>query len=202
MIKSPHASSDQALTRSIENELLIKEARRRQRWFRTSMLGVIILLGISIFLVTDPRGPASTTPPSAAPQPKYNSQVFARKSSIRLLECDGRAVVRPTNFVIACGDGNTAVTNTHWMSWSSTIATGTTTFVVNLCVPYCAASPFTTIKGARIELFHPVKRRSVSYFTSIVVRYTLNGRAQQYRITDLPTHPITQKLNSSTSTSS
>ena len=64
-----------------------------------------------------------------------------KASPVKILACTGTTLSRPRNFVISCADANAALTQTHWSTWSANRATGTTRFALNLCTPYCAASP-------------------------------------------------------------
>lgn len=59
-----------------------------------------------------------------------------------LVDCVERPQVRPHDFVLACGDGNNALTSLHWSHWGRYSATATGVDVVNDCVPYCAAGHF------------------------------------------------------------
>lgn len=59
-----------------------------------------------------------------------------------VVDCVERPQVRPHDFVLACGDGNNALTSLHWSHWGTYSATATGVDVVNDCVPYCAAGHF------------------------------------------------------------
>ncbi|MGC8465867.1 MAG: hypothetical protein ACP5O0_08040 [Acidimicrobiales bacterium] len=173
-----------------DNQLLIREARRRQRRFRAGIGALVVLIAISILVIGYHLGGSSAGPRSNALTPAQNAKTLTHSSPTRFLQCNGVAAIRPKNFIIACADGNTAVQNTHWTTWSESHAVGTTTFVVNLCVPYCAASPLTTIHGAKVELSRPVKHRNATYFTSVDVLYTFKGKVHNYEVSNLPTHPL------------
>ncbi|MET8979526.1 hypothetical protein ABZX85_28385 [Streptomyces sp. NPDC004539] len=59
-----------------------------------------------------------------------------------LLDCAGRPQIRPADYILACGDGNSRLTSMHWSRWTSQEADGQGVNVVNDCVPYCAAGTF------------------------------------------------------------
>jgi hypothetical protein len=49
---------------------------------------------------------------------------------------------KPTEIVLACGDGNTLLEKLHWSSWSASKAAGSGTYSVNDCTPTCVAGHF------------------------------------------------------------
>jgi len=49
---------------------------------------------------------------------------------------------RPDSIVIACGDGNLALTNLHWNSFGGASASASGSYGVNDCIPNCAAGHF------------------------------------------------------------
>lgn len=61
-----------------------------------------------------------------------------RASRARIVDCTGHQVVAPRSYVLACGDGNTALVRLHWTHWGGRRATATGTEELNLCVPDCA----------------------------------------------------------------
>jgi hypothetical protein len=98
-----------------------------------------------------------------------------------LLTCQGTVVTEPTSFIITCADANTQLTKTHWNSWTSTGARGTTRFAMNLCTPYCAASPMSYFANSTVALSAPVKTKKGTLFSLMVVHYTLHGQAKTFR---------------------
>jgi hypothetical protein len=54
-----------------------------------------------------------------------------------IVDCTGHSVVTPHEYVLACGDGNTALTHLRWTGWGARTATATATEELNLCVPDC-----------------------------------------------------------------
>ncbi|ADB50592.1 hypothetical protein [Conexibacter woesei] len=71
------------------------------------------------------------------------SAVAARPSHPVLPTCAGRAAVKPSRFVIACADGNFALTGLRWSRWNATEGVAKGTSVVNTCDPNCAGGRFT-----------------------------------------------------------
>lgn len=98
----------------------------------------------------------------------------------KVLACSGKAVIKPTTFVISCADGNSGLSATHWRSWASTSAKGTTTFGLNPCTPYCAASPIAYYEGATVTLSAPVSTKHGVLFSKLVVAYKQKGAAKTF----------------------
>lgn len=69
--------------------------------------------------------------------------VAARPSHPVLPTCAGRGAVKPARFVIACADGNFALTGLRWSKWNATEGVAKGTSVVNTCEPNCAEGRFT-----------------------------------------------------------
>ncbi|MEV6806122.1 hypothetical protein [Streptomyces sp. NPDC051132] len=59
-----------------------------------------------------------------------------------LVDCRWQRTVRPGDFLLACGDGNSRLTNLTWSEWNRGEATAVGTNMVNDCRPYCAAGTF------------------------------------------------------------
>jgi hypothetical protein len=60
-----------------------------------------------------------------------------------VFDCPGQhAMVRPTSFVLACADGNSAFEKLAWSTWAPGLASAKGTLVQNDCTPYCAAGHF------------------------------------------------------------
>ncbi|MFF9275972.1 hypothetical protein [Streptomyces griseosporeus] len=59
-----------------------------------------------------------------------------------LVDCLWHAQVRPADFVLACGDGNSRLVSLHWSRWDARAAVGEGVNMVNDCKPYCAAGRF------------------------------------------------------------
>jgi hypothetical protein len=84
---------------------------------------------------------ATTAAAPAAPAPPASA---ARGHTAIVVDCAGHPQTRPGGFVLACGDGNYALTSLHWSQWQPGSADGAGNAVVNNCVPYCAAGRFHT----------------------------------------------------------
>ncbi|MFJ5531824.1 hypothetical protein [Streptomyces sp. NPDC093261] len=91
-------------------------------------LGAVALLSAAV-------GTASAAPPA---------EDAAQRQPVRpvLVDCVWHAQVRPADFMIACGDGNSRLSSLHWSHWDPGSATASGINVVNDCKPYCAAGRF------------------------------------------------------------
>lgn len=99
----------------------------------------------------------------------------------RLLSCGGKPLLRPAGTVVlACADANTLLKATRWRAWNARSATGTTDFGLNLCNPYCAASPITWFRNSRVTLTAPKRTAHGLLFTRVVVTYSLHGKMKRF----------------------
>jgi hypothetical protein len=98
-------------------------------------------------------GAAIALSPLAAAGPALAAAAPAHQLTI--VNCTGHTVVAPRDYVLACGDGNTALTRLHWSHWGRPTATATATEELNLCVPDCVDGKLTrfpvTVVAERIR---------------------------------------------------
>lgn len=96
--------------------------------------------------------------------------VAARPSHPVLPTCAGRGAVKPSRFVIACADGNFALTGLRWSRWNATEGVAKGTSVVNTCDPNCADGRFTrsrvNVRAWRLRAC-PTLQREI--FTRLIV---------------------------------
>lgn len=91
-----------------------------------------------------------------------------------LVDCLGRPGVRPADYVLACGDGNSRLTSLHWQRWDATAAVARGVNVVNDCEPYCAAGTFRSY-GVVVRLDRPhswQQEPDVRQYTRMTLTYT------------------------------
>jgi hypothetical protein len=99
---------------------------RGHRTTRTAAL-LCAALGLTAAVGTASAAPAAS-PPTARPG-----------ASPVLVDCLWHPKVRPTAFILACGDGNSRLASLKWDHWNARSAKATGVNVVNDCKPYCAA---------------------------------------------------------------
>ena len=158
-------------------ELLFKEARARQR--RRRRRGVafaVLVVGIAasaMAIGVTTAGPSSTSSGSSA-------SVLTSNNGVKVITCTGARVVRPSTLIISCADANTLLTATHWSTWNAKGATGTTRFGMNLCTPYCAASPITYFPHSTVSLSAPLTSHRATYFSQLVVHYVMGSARKTF----------------------
>lgn len=159
------------------SELLFKEAKQRQRRRRTrrTLVGVsvVAIAAAAMAVGVSTAGPSATTPGSTP-------SVLATDHNVKVVTCSGASVVRPRTLIVTCADANTLLTATKWSTWTAKGATGTTTFGMNLCTPYCAASPISYFPRSSVHLFAPVTSRRGTFFSQLAVRYVMGSKVKTF----------------------
>ena len=142
----------------------ISSARSRALAVAAAGCAAIAALGAS------GTGFASTAGPAARP--------------VVIVNC-GRAQVEPTQFVLACADGNAYLKGLHWVSWHS-VAFGSGTEVVNDCSPTCVGGKFYSYP-ALITVWRAAARpghHGQQYFSRLTVIHT--GKLSRPHAATLP----------------
>jgi hypothetical protein len=85
-------------------------------------------------------GAVTTAAHASARTVTHPSQLFSER--IVVLDCLGKAEVRPSSFILACADANDYLTKLSWTSWGPHLASAVGTQEENDCIPYCAAGHF------------------------------------------------------------
>jgi hypothetical protein len=107
---------------------------RKARIAGFSALGLGVVLALSACNAGGSSAGAAATGTPAAPQASA-----ADGQSLVLATCRGKAVVKPTTYVLECFDAINTLTDLRWTTWGQT-ATATGTEELNACVPDCAPS--------------------------------------------------------------
>ncbi len=112
-------------------------------------------------------GTACATPPTAP-------TVKRQPGHPVLVDCFWHPEVRPADFLIACGDGNSRLTSLHWQLWNPSSALASGVNVVNDCKPYCAAGKFHSYPViVRLEQPQPWKKHpQLQHYTQMSLVYT------------------------------
>jgi hypothetical protein len=93
--------------------------------------------------------------------------------------CTGKAEVRPSSFIISCGDGNSYLTKLKWNAWGSSTARADGIFTMNNCDPYCAAGKFVSSHAA-VTLSKPKSVKGVRFFTNLHVGYVSGPKFKSF----------------------
>ena len=103
------------------------------------VIGAVSIPALGLALGLGLSAPAQASATSGA----HASHLYPEYSErIVVLNCLGKAQVRPRSFVLACADGNDYLTGLSWTSWGPHLASGVGTQELNDCIPYCAAGHF------------------------------------------------------------
>ncbi|MFF8990590.1 hypothetical protein ACF09H_11735 [Streptomyces sp. NPDC014983] len=160
---------------------------------RGTVMGTAVTLAAAALLTTGMTA-ASASPPTTPPSP--TATAHSSHGDRVLVDCFSHRNVRPTDFILACGDGNSRLKGLHWSSWGAGGATGTGTNWVNDCKPYCAAGAFhpypvvIRLSGDTKWTKHP----SFDRYTQLSLTYTGTrpegfDRVMSYPLWDGPSSP-------------
>lgn len=134
------------------------------------------LVTLAVALCAAAALPGAMGTSSAAPSAAHT--VRQQSAGPVLVDCFWHAHVRPTDFMIACGDGNSRLTSLRWSSWGTNTAVATGVNVVNDCKPYCAAGRFHAHPViVRLDRPHPWKKNPrLEHYTRMSLSYTGSSR--------------------------
>jgi hypothetical protein len=152
---------------------------RGHRTTRTAAL-LCAALGLTAAVGTASAAPAaspatdrSTARPSAPPV---------------LVDCLWHPKVRPSAFILACGDGNSRLASLKWDHWNARSAKATGVNVVNDCEPYCAAGTFHSYPVVvRLDKAQPWKKDPrTQRYDRIVLEYPAQRPEQFAKVMTYP----------------
>ena len=98
----------------------------------------------------------------------------AASATTRVLTCAHARVERPPRYDLGCGSGTYVLTDLHWVAWTGSSATASGTYVVNTCVPTCAAGHDASYH-ATISLGSVSATSHGRLFRRARIRYRLRG---------------------------
>jgi hypothetical protein len=135
---------------------------------RASVVGTTVTLAAGA-LLTAAMTTASAGGPDTSTPPRHSGS--ARPV---LVDCLWQRTVRPIDFILACGDGNSRLTGLRWSEWSPNGATAVGVNVVNDCEPYCAAGTFHAYPvTVRLDGPEPWKEHpDVEHYTRMSLTYS------------------------------
>jgi hypothetical protein len=109
---------------------------------------------------------------SATPGASHTAE--RRQAPPVLVDCFWHPDVRPADFVLACGDGNSRLVSLHWSHWNQNSAVARGVNMVNDCKPYCAAGKFHSYPVV-VLLDHPQqwkKKPQLQHYSQMTLVYT------------------------------
>jgi hypothetical protein len=93
----------------------------------------------------------------------------------KVMDCRGAVpAVRPSELILACGDGAIRATDLHWTSWNATGARGSGNIGVADCTPSCAIGSRTEYP-ADLELSAPTADAGTTLLTQLLIRFSTAG---------------------------
>jgi hypothetical protein len=84
------------------------------------------------------------------------------------LDCLGKPVVKPSQVILACADGNAGVKKIAWLGWGRPTAAGVGTAFANDCSPNCAAGHVHTYRSVILLSGSQSCHGEVAYRTATV----------------------------------
>ncbi|MFE9614155.1 hypothetical protein [Streptomyces sp. NPDC006012] len=127
------------------------------------------------------------TTAAAAPSAPSAGHPARQSATPVLVDCFSNSDVRPGDFILACGDGNSRLAGLRWSQWGQNSATAEGINLVNDCKPYCAAGTFREYP-VTVRLDHPAqwqRNPELNHYTRIVLTYTDSRPAGHERVTTL-----------------
>ncbi|WP_046734481.1 hypothetical protein [Streptomyces humi] len=132
---------------------------------RSPVVGTAIGLGAALLLTASMTTASATPPTPAAPRAAQHPV---------LVDCLWHQRYRPTDFILACGDGNSRLAGMRWTQWNDNSAVAQGSNWVNDCKPYCAAGTFHRYP-VTVRLDRPTtwkKHPDVQQFTRLSMTYS------------------------------
>lgn len=157
---------------------------------RGSVTGTAVVLAAGALLTAAMTTATASPPVTATAQPRAGtSPSHTGTSQPVLVDCLWNRTVRPDDFILACGDGNSRLTGLHWIKWSPEGATAVGMNMVNDCKPYCAAGSFHAYPvTVRLDDPEPWKKHpEVQRYSRISLTYQ-EGRPEGFK--PVMTYPL------------
>ncbi|MHB9857213.1 hypothetical protein [Streptomyces sp. YIM S03343] len=150
-------------------------------------LGVAALLSAAMTTASaapaaPPTRTATVAPATTAASTAAQAVVPRQVNRPVLVDCFSHPRVRPHNFILACGDGNSVLAKMRWAFWGTNSALGRGLNWVNDCKPFCAAGTFHAYRViVRLDRAEPWKQHPrLEQFTRMRLFYP-DGRPQGYQ---------------------
>jgi hypothetical protein len=99
---------------------------------------VLVLCGIAAIAIAV----AVAVPALAAGPARPTSRAAAPASVPVVITCALQPQVRPSRYILACGDAGALIIRLSWASWGSSAAFAAGTYSLNSCTPTCMARHF------------------------------------------------------------
>jgi hypothetical protein len=91
-----------------------------------------------------------------------------------VVACINETQIRPSSYILPCGDGEAYLAHLNWAAWGSSSALASGTYAIDTCVPDCAAGHGATF--AALAVLWDVQpwpgHAGVRYFTQLTIIFT------------------------------
>ncbi|MFI1722678.1 hypothetical protein [Streptomyces sp. NPDC020489] len=145
---------------------------------------------VTLFAVAALATAAGTAPAARSePEPVRAAQSAQQRVGLPVLvDCLGHAQVRPSDFLLACGDGNSRLASLHWSRWGTGAARAEGVNWVNDCKPYCAVGRFHAYRvSVKLDRPQPWETRpQVSHYSRITLVYADDRPERVPRVVSYP----------------
>lgn len=141
---------------------------------------------------------AGTAAAATGHQARPHNPATAAASLPVVINCAMKHQVKPTDYILNCGDGVASLVKLRWAAWGGQAAFGNGTESLRVCIPNCVNGKTVTF-GVLIALWRaqPLPgHRSVRYFTRMTLIYTGNrtykAGGQTFRQPQTRTFPLSK----------
>jgi hypothetical protein len=94
-----------------------------------------------------------------------------------LIDCAGKAQIKPKEIVITCADAGVTITKITWTKWTNNTAKGSGTLVWNTCLPKTCVDGIVEKYKAKITLGRVASGPNASVFSGITLTFPDGGPA-------------------------
>lgn len=110
---------------------------------KVAALALCGMAAIAVAVAVAVAVPVAASVPSAAAGRAQTASRFAASASVPVvISCALQPQVRPSQYILACGDAGALITRLSWAGWGSSAAFAIGVYSLNSCNPTCKARNF------------------------------------------------------------
>jgi hypothetical protein len=119
---------------------------------------------------------AGTAAAATGQQARHQSPAATAASLPVVVNCAMQNQVKPSLYILACGDAGAKIINMRWATWGGQAAFGSGTYSLRVCIPNCVNGKTVTFPIlAALWRVKPLPGQSgVRYFTRLTLIFTGN----------------------------
>jgi len=114
----------------------------------------------------------------------------AESSDTAIVNCQGKAQVKPKQIVLSCADANLFVYKITWSKWDANGATGKGTLVWNTCLPKTCVDGIVQKYKVSVKLGRVASAPNISVFSGMTLTFPGNAPAGAETATYTIDNPI------------